>query len=575
MKISRKRLVSVVVVFTAICVVAATSAGSVPAADGLTWYSIVPPLLAVCLAWVTNRVMLSLTAAIIAGGLLTTLPAAPFSPLAWWQGLSGSAGFVYSAAFDQTNFLVLGFIILVICMIAVTITSGGVQAMIDWLTLYAKTWRSTQFVTFLMGIAVFFDDYANTMIVGNALRPLSDKQKISREKLAFLVDATSAPVAGIAIVSTWIGYEIGLFGEVSKSLGLGMDGYSMFFDALSFRFYCVFMIGFVFLNTISGEDFGPMEAAQIRSLGEGEIHAEDAQPLTSHMDSAKPFDGCKPRAASAIIPMAALFVVLLGGIWIDGGGLTLLSSGVWKLLSLASWRSVISAGENTTTILTVAAGIGLVVALACGSWLSAAPLHALGGALWRGAKSSLLPMGVLILAWSLKGSCDALQTGKFLASTISSVVSPTWFPLILFLVAGMTAFATGTSWGTMAILIPTAVPVAYQLDGGMYGLATMISLGAVLDGAIFGDHCSPISDTTIMSSAASGCDHVHHVRTQLPYSLFVAAMAVLFGYLPAAKGVPAWACLGAGGLLLCVLFWSLTLRKTRAANVLKAMAAEA
>ncbi|MEZ4752507.1 MAG: Na+/H+ antiporter NhaC family protein [Bdellovibrionota bacterium] len=575
MNISIKRLVPVVVVFTAICLVAAFSAGSVPAAEGLKWYSIVPPLLAVCLAWVTNRVMLSLASAVIAGGLLTALPSAPLSPLAWWQGASSSAGFVYSAAFDQTNFQVLGFIILVICMIAVTITSGGVQAIIDWLTRYAKSWRSTQFVTFLMGIAVFFDDYANTMIVGNALRPLTDKQKISREKLAFLVDATSAPVAGIAIVSTWIGYEIGLFSEVSKSLGLGMDGYSMFFDALSFRFYCFFMIAFVFLNSVSGEDFGPMEAAQIRSLSGGEVYAKDAQPLSSHMDSAKPFEGGTPRAASAIIPLLGLFAVLLGGIWVDGGGLGVVSAGIWKLFSLSAWREVISAGENTTTILAVSAATGLLLAVVCGAFLSGAPANILSGALWRGVKSSLLPMGVLILAWSLKGSCDALHTGKFLASTISSVVSPTWFPLILFIVAGMTAFATGTSWGTMAILIPTAVPIAYHLDGGTYGLATMISLGAVLDGAICGDHCSPISDTTIMSSAASGCDHVHHVRTQLPYSLLVAALAIVLGYLPAAKGIPAWACLGAGIVVLCGLFWSLTLRKSRAANILKVAAAEA
>jgi Na+/H+ antiporter NhaC len=163
----------------------------------------------------------------------------------------------------------------------------------------------------------------------------------------------------------------------------------------------------------------------------------------------------------------------------------------------------------------------------------------------------------LILAWGLKVVCDKemLGTGNFLATMLRDVLSPIWFPAVLFIVASLTSFATGTSWGTMAILIPTAIPIAFNLDGGVYGLTTIICLGAVLDGSIFGDHCSPISDTTIMSSIASSCDHIHHVRTQLPYSLTVAGLALVCGYIPAAFGVPSFVGIGISTVVIGVLFY--------------------
>jgi len=159
------------------------------------------------------------------------------------------------------------------------------------------------------------------------------------------------------------------------------------------------------------------------------------------------------------------------------------------------------------------------------------------GCFKRGAGRALLPFAILVLAWSLKNCCDKLETGEFLTATLAGRVSPQMFPPILFLVACLTSFATGTSYGTMAILLPTGIPVAFALDGNTYGLTTMISVGAVLDGAIFGDHCSPISDTTIMSSVSSSCDLMEHVRTQLPYGLLVAGLALLFAYLPSSLGL--------------------------------------
>jgi Na+/H+ antiporter NhaC len=238
---------------------------------------------------------------------------------------------------------------------------------------------------------------------------------------------------------------------------------------------------------------------------------------------------------------------MLMGFWIDGGG-------DGPILSLSAWRNALS-NANNVKILTIASGSSFLLAIGCAKLLSKISLSEIGVAILSGLKGSLLPTTVLVLAWSLKAVCDELSTGSFLAATVEGVLSPLWFPALLFIVASVTSFATGTSWGTMAILIPTAIPIAFSLDGNLYGLTTAISLGAVLDGSIFGDHCSPISDTTIMSSIASDCDPIHHVHTQLPYSLTVAGLALICGYVPAALGVSPYLVIGVAAALIVLLFY--------------------
>jgi Na+/H+ antiporter NhaC len=506
------------------------------------WYAILPPLLAVVLALVTRRLLLSLGVGVLIGGLLATVPGDATAPAAWGQGLLTGPGYVLSALGDVVNLQILAFVALVLMMISVLIVAGGLQGVVNLLARFARGPRSTQMVTALMGLAIFIDDYANTMIVGSSMRPMSDRHLVSREKLAFLVDATSAPVAGVAVVSTWIGYEVGLFGEVSRSLGIGLDGYRMFFDALSFRFYCFMMIIFVLVNVISGRDYGSMRGAQARARATGALAAPDARPVTSRSFSGtRPDDHARVAARTALIPLLGLFVFLLGALWVDGGGVAELQQGPLRILNPRIWRDVLGQAANNILILAMASGVGLLLAVATSRLQAGLPWRLLGRSLLAGFKASLLPMAILVLAWSLKGTCDELQTGVFLVDAVGEVLSPLWFPALLFVIAGLTAIATGTSWGTMAILIPTGIPIAFQLDGGTYGLTTMMSLGAVLDGAILGDHCSPISDTTIMSSISSSCDHIHHVRTQIPYSLTVGGLAIVCGYLPAARGLPSWA----------------------------------
>ena len=504
-------------------------AEQVSSAEILIWYSVLPPLLAVTLAIATTRLLPSLGIAVGVGIVLSwaqkgATPSGLLTEVIWFT----RAVSIGNDGVDLFNFWVVLFVCLIMATISVVVASGGIGGVIVWLSQFAKGPRSAQFITGLMGILIFIGDYSNAMLVGPTMRPLTDHHRVSREKLAFLVDSTSAPIAGLAFVSTWIGYEVGLFEDIAKTIGLERDGYSMFFDALGFRFYCILTIIFVIVNAISGRDYGAMHKAETRARETGEVAAPDAKAL-GHTASFTSLPNAVTQPFSAVLPLLTLFGLLLGGFWIDG-------KGTGSIFSLTAWRDALSAADNVK-ILACAAASAFIVAIVCARWLSKLRFSDILPVVWSGVKGSLTPLSILLLAWGLKASCDRLMTGQFLATMLSDVVSPLWFPLLVFVCASVTSFATGTSWGTMAILIPTAIPVAFSLDNGVYGLTTIICLGAVLDGAIFGDHCSPLSDTTILSSIASSCDPLHHVRTQLPYSLTVATIALVCGYLPAALGI--------------------------------------
>ncbi len=511
-----------VVIFSAICFLA--SRVSDPAQQG-RWCSIVPPVLAIFLAFLTRRVILSLGVAFVVGSLLTRVPAAPLVVGSWFDGFQTAGVLAVGTITDPENLKILVFIPPVFVMIELIIASGGFNGVILWLLKWIKGKKSAQAQTAILGVLCFVDDYANAMIVGSMMQPVTDRFGISREKLAFIVDATSAPITGLAVVSTWIAMEVGLFASVSAELGFGMSGYSMFFDALAFRFYCLFMIMFVFVNIFSGRDFGPMKKAEESAIDPSEDGGEFSLKV-------------KGRAANALIPLGGFLLYHVMNLWLDGWGPALLFEGS-SAASWGYWQDVIGASENTTVVLARAAVFGLLLALLCGVISRSLRLRVIVQCFWNGIKRTILPSCILLLAWALKGCCDALGTDAFLTEILAGRISPYAYPAILFLVASITSFATGTSWGTMAILIPTAIPIAFALDGETYGLTTMISLGAVLDGAIFGDHCSPISDTTIISSMSSNCNLMQHVRTQLPYSLFVAVVAIVCGYIPAVFGL-AW-----------------------------------
>lgn len=544
----KKRLVAFLVVFVGL-IALLLQTGPAFSASSATWISLIPPLLAVGLAFATHNIYISLGVAVLLGGPLVALQRQEgfFSSLL--SGAKYSAVQTYSSLADPTNIQILVFASFILIMIGVIQGAGGFEAIAHKISSFAKTKKRTQFMTFLMGLFVFIDDYASTMIVGSSMRPLADKVGLSRQKLAFLVDATSAPIAGLAVVSTWIGYEVGLFSEISKSLNLGQNGYTMFFDAISYRYYCIFMLTFILFNIFTGLDFGKMKRIEEAMKPDTTIKSTGDGPISGSV------------GLVAIIPFISLLIFLLVSLWYDGKGPEQMTSG-FDLFSLTYWRNVLSQSENNILILAKSATLGLFLAIVLSLLSKALNLKSLFRALVEGGKKSLIPIVILVLAWSLKTVCTDLQTGAYLAAVLGDVLRPELFPLCLFLVSALIAISTGTSWGTMAILIPTAIPLAYHLDGDTYGLVTMISLGSILDGAIMGDHCSPISDTTILSSIATECDHMEHVITQMPYSVLVAVFAIVFGYLPAGFGMSSWLSFFMAITAFAILFAVLKKRST-------------
>lgn len=551
-KILKKSVVGGVV-FGGICaLVAWWGSGHVPP-EVAVWYSVVPPLLAIVTAFVTQHVMVSLGTAILVGGLLTQWPHLGDGVAAWSTGLKTSIGFVTDTVpivedgrFQvPENLFILGFVVVIFAVVELLIRAGGFNGVIRILLKRIRSRRTAEFICALLGVGCFIDDYTNAIVVGSAMRPITDRYGVSREKLAFLVDATSAPIAGLAVISTWIAYEVGLFSDIAGQLGIEKSGYALFFDALSFRFYCVLMIGFVFLLILIGRDFGPMKRAQDR-CGQGNRGLQGKAALDGlHIEPG--------LARSALIPMGGLIVFHLIALWLAGGGVAKLQAGQ-SLLDWTHWRQAISDVPSSSRILLYSSSFGLCLAVICATWFERVSWQQVVRSIAVGFKKGLLPVVILVLAWSMKNCCAALNTGGFLSSALADSIAPHWFAPLVFVVASVTSFATGTSYGTMAILIPTAVPVAFHLDGGVYGLTTMVTLGAVLDGAIFGDHCSPISDTTILSSISTQCVLIDHVRTQIPYSLFVAGLALCVGYVPSAWGLPWTVSVGTGVVLMAGMF---------------------
>ena len=553
-----------------ICILLIWQFPSVTSDEGTVvwWYSIIPPLIAITLAVITTKLFLSLGVAVGSGLLLAWLQQEVsinsfVSEVVWFA----RAVTVGNEGIDLFNIWVILFVLFMMSMISVVIASGGIASAISILSHLARGPRTTQLITAVMGTVIFIGDYSNAMLVGPTMRPITDRYKVSREKLAYIVDSTSAPIAGLAFVSTWIGYEVVLFNSVAENIGLASDGYSMFFDALPFRFYCILTILFVLINSVSGQDYGPMRRAQLRSRNTGEVSAADAKVMGGIATEITDVQS-RIQILSSVIPLTLLFGLILGGLWIDGNGPDSLNAkiirnvelgflvdgnGSVSVFSLTSWRNALS-DANNVKVLASAAIISFVAAILCGFVFSRMSPSEIWKAVKGGLTGTLLPLGIILCAWGIKASCDKLMTGQYIASILSDVVSPLWFPALVFIVASLTSFATGTSWGTMAILIPTAIPVAFLLDGNTYGITTIICLGAVLDGAIFGDHCSPISDTTILSAIVSSCDPMHHVRTQMPYALTVAVIALMCGYLPAALSLPSWIGILIGMGVIILLF---------------------
>ncbi len=522
--------------------------------------SLLPPLVAVALAVFLRRPLLALFVGVLSGSYLIRRG----TGAAVIDDLLGAPRVATNLFFDEfeslERLMIIGFVVFMLAMVGVMTRSGGIRGLMDLVAGLARDARRTQIATYLMGLAIFFDDYANTILVGSTMRPLSDRFRVAREKLAYIVDSTAAPVAGLSVFSTWIAFEVSTFNAHLPAAGLlPSDGYAVFLRTIPYSFYCILTLVFVGLIAWTGRDFGPMLSAERRARSTGKLLNDGSTPMVSdeatHMEAE---EGVTPAAWRALAPLATFLGVTLFEIFRAGGAFAADA----QLFSIEGITAVLYNGSGSRPLL-IGSLAGFLVA-AVGAF-SAGLFLQVFDASWKTLRSMGVAFAILYLAWMIGSVCGELGTAPYLTSLLSDAVDPLLLPTLLFVLAGLVAFATGSSWSTMSILLPLVVGLAYTLGSGTDLAATgaesgqllmVMSIAAVLSGAIFGDHCSPISDTTVMSSIASASDHIDHVRTQAPYAIVTMLAAILTGYLPCAyAGLSPWLALLLGSaLLLGVLF---------------------
>lgn len=502
----------------------------------LNWVSVLPTFIAIILAFISKSVIPSLFVAV-------------------WIGVWSLNNFkletIISSLLDSFHFYILNtmierdhaiitlFTLMLGGMVGIIYRNGGMHGIIQHLIKKADTPKKGQLAVWLMGLLVFFDDYSNTLIVGNTSRLLCDKLKISRQKLAYLVDSTSAPVATVAVMTTWIGFQISIISDSLPGLdGINESAYLLFLHSIPYSFYPFLAIAMVGIVVITGKDFGPMVNAE-KSARQGIKHTHIKLEKKSDLDNDDLFvkKNIPNRARNAIIPIGVLIITMFYFIVSSGEGnsmISILSSAdTFGALMHSTLLSVIIAA-----ILSVSQGI-LDLNETLDAWFS-------------GVKFMLMGMLVLILAWALADISQDLNTASYIVSALGDAIPISFLPSLVFLIAAATAFGTGSSWGVMAILMPLVIPLTWTVlinneaaTPENYHILYS-SIACVLTGAVWADHCSPISDTTILTSMASGCELMDHVWTQMPYALSTGAAALFLGTLPASFGAPWWILLPIG-----------------------------
>ncbi len=536
------------------------------------FFTLMPPLVAILLSFITKDVVLSLFIGALSGTFMLGLE----KHSVFYALTSGFSAFVSRAVnsvADPTNAGILLQILTIGGVIALVTKTGGTKAIAVWFANKAKKARDSQFVAWLMGIVIFFDDYANSFIVGPIMRPLTDKFKVSREKLAFIVDSTAAPVAGMAVISTWIGFELSviksgydLIDENSFShLHLARESVSafdVFIQSLPYRFYNIFMLIFVLLTIYIGREFGPMLKAELRSRKEQDFKEESLND--SYEDAfLEPDENTPLYYSNALVPLAILIIFSFVGFYFSGYGNieneSLRSQINDSPLSLLALRETFS-HANTAIVLFQSALLASIVALVMGAYRKIFSIKN-GIVIWtHGWRMMVITVIILVCAWSLSSVIKDLGTSIYLVNLLSDTTPVYLLPSAVFILASIISLSSGTSYGTMGILMPLAIPLSIgvgvfnELSGANLHHYMVINISAVLTGAVFGDHCSPISDTTILSSMVSRCDLLAHVKTQAPYAFSVCVISILFGYLPVTLGLNVWF-----SLLLGILAMTLTL----------------
>lgn len=516
-----------IVAFTVCCIIAAP----ITEAKGTLW-SLFPPVIAIGLALITKEVYSSLFVGILSGGIIYAVASG--------TGFEGTFKAVVQDGLitnlsNAYNVGILVFLVVLGIIVVLMNKAGGSRAYGEWAAAHIKSRRGVALSTFFLGVLIFVDDYFNCLTVGSVMRPITDKHNISRSKLAYLIDSTAAPICIIAPISSW---AAAVSGTVE-----GVNGISLFINTIPYNLYAFLTILMVIFISVSDTDYGPMKIHEDNAKN-GDIfttknntYEQDAQPVTE-----------RGRVIDLILPVAVLIVFCVVGMIYTGG----FFSGTDFVTAFANCDAAYGLSLGSIS--------ALIVIIAYYMLRRVLKFNECMDSIAAGFKQMVPAILILTFAWTLKTMTNHLEAGAFVSGVVQSATAlSVLLPVILFVVAVGLAFATGTSWGTFGILIPIVTSVfeaelANVPQTGEIPSMVIICISACLAGAVCGDHCSPISDTTIMASTGAQCDHVNHVSTQLPYALTVAAVCVV-GYLLSGFVHNVFIVLGfSAALMLAVLF---------------------
>ncbi|MEZ7173665.1 Na+/H+ antiporter NhaC family protein [Sporosarcina sp. OR05] len=514
-----------------------------------TWVSILPPLIAIVMVLVTKRVLLSLGSGILTAALLV----ASFGPVDTlkniWSALTVS--FWDGGALNTYNIFIMVFILFLGIITAFVSLSGGSRAFAEWAVRRIKTRRGAKLLTIILGILIFVDDYFNALAVGQIARPITDKHKISRAKLAYFIDSTSAPICVVSPISSWGAFLIGQLALIlGTTAAVNYSPLSAFLMMAPMNFYVIATLAMVFFFAWTNIDFFEMKKHEDRAQKTGELFDPEKE-IPGQLKEDFPEHGYG-HVRDLIAPIVTLIVATLGMM-------------VWTGYRASDSLSIWAIFENTDVPLSLVTGgtIGTILAailyIAQMGRNETASYTLVGKAFTTGIKAMMPAILILVLAWGLTHLIGILETGPFLSSVVEQSNIPVNFlPVIMFVLAGLMAFSTGTSWGSFGILLPIAGTIMTNAAPELL----LPALSAVLAGAVFGDHCSPISDTTILSSTGAGSNHIDHVATQLPYALMAATVATI-GYLILGVTGSVWIGLVVVIILIIALFAFWTSRNKR------------
>ena len=468
------------------------------------WFSVIPPLFAIALAIKTRQVYLSLFLGIVVGWIIV-------SGGNILKGFELSLQSIVDVFKDAGNTRVVIFCALVGALISLTQANGGVQGFVDLIQKknIVNSRKRASIFSFFVGCIVFIESSISCLVTGTIFHPIFERFKISREKLAYICDTTSSPICILIPLNAWGAYVVSLL-EKESSYGGFRDPVTLFLSTIPLNFYSILSVLFAGFIAFSYKDFGPMRKAEKRSEETGKTIADGAVPMISEeVASLKPKKGIKHKSFNMVIPIVVMILMMPLSLLITGDGNLTSGSGttsvLWSVLAAIIVAGLISLIQNILTLKEVMD-------------------YTLKGI------SGLVPLAILmVFAFSIGDTCRILGTGVYVASLSKDFLHPSVIAPILFVTSCFISFSTGTSWGTFAIMIPIAVPTATYSDASL-----PLTLAAVLSGSVFGDHCSPISDTTIVSSMASACDHIDHVRTQMPYAVLIAFLSALLFFISGA-----------------------------------------